>query len=207
MEGTIGEIRMFAGNFAPRAWAFCDGQLLPISQNPALFSIIGTMYGGDGRTTMGLPDLRGRAPIGIGQGPGLPYYRQAQRGGAPQHTLSVNEMSNHTHTAQAAGGAGSLSGTASATMKVNNAEAELATPSGNYIGKTKTGQEIYMDEATANTLAADAITVDTSGLTVDVTGINVAVDHEGGSLPFNIMQPYIAMYYIICLQGVFPSRN
>ncbi|NOQ26214.1 MAG: hypothetical protein GQ564_12695 [Bacteroidales bacterium] len=205
MEGTIGEIKMFAGNFAPRTWAFCEGQLLSIAQNNALYAIIGTIYGGDGRTTMALPDLRGRAPIGVGQGPGLPYFRQAQMGGATQHTMSINEMPNHTHTAQAAGGAGSLTGTATAAMKVNNTEAGENTPSGGYLGKSSS--ELYIEEATANTLAADAITVDTSGLSVDVTGLNVAVDHSGSSMPFNIMQPYIAMHYIICLQGVFPSRN
>lgn len=206
MEGTIGEIRMFAGNFAPRTWAFCEGQLMSIAENNALFAVIGTIYGGDGRTTMAMPDFRGRAPIGVGQGPGLPYFPQAQRGGATQHTMSLNEMPSHTHTAQAAGGAGSLSGTATAAMKVNNAEGGELNPSGLYLGTT-TSSGVYAEEATANTLAADAITVDTSGLSVDVTGLNVAVDHSGGSLPFYIMQPYIAMHYIICLTGLFPSRN
>lgn len=207
MEGTIGEIKMFAGNFAPRTWAFCEGQLMSIAENNALYAIIGTIYGGDGRTTMQLPDLRGRAPIGVGQGPGLPYYRQAQMGGAPQHTMSINEMPNHTHTAQAAGGAGSLTGTATALMNVNTDEAEGSAPAGQYLAPSSPSN-IYVDAATAGqTLAADAITVNTSGLSVDVTGLNIAVDHSGSSMPFNIMQPYIAMHYIICLQGVFPSRN
>ncbi|MBE9469213.1 MAG: phage tail protein [Bacteroidetes bacterium] len=205
MEGTIGEIKMFAGNFAPRTWAFCEGQLLSIAENNALFAIINTIYGGDGRTTMALPDLRGRAPIGVGQGPGLPYFRLGESSGTMQHTMTINEMPNHTHTAQAAGGAGSLSGTATAAMKVNNTEAGENTPSGGYLGKCSS--ELYIEEATANTLAADAITVDTSGLSVDVSGINIAVDHSGSGLAFGIMQPYIPMHYIICLQGVFPSRN
>ena len=81
----IGEIIMFAGNFAPRGWAFCDGQLLPISQNSALFSILGTTYGGDGRTTFGLPDLRGRVPIGPRTGPGLTAYRLGEKGGSEDH--------------------------------------------------------------------------------------------------------------------------
>ena len=96
-EPFIGEIRMFAGNFAPRGWAFCDGQLLPISQNTALFSILGTTYGGDGRTTFGLPDLRGRVPVHAGRGPGLSDIRLGQKGGAETSTLTVANMPNHNH--------------------------------------------------------------------------------------------------------------
>lgn len=96
----LGEIRMFAGNFAPRGWAFCDGALLPISQNSALFSILGTTYGGDGRTTFALPDLRGRAPIHAGNGPGLTDRRLGQLGGSESVTLTVAQLPAHNHTAQ-----------------------------------------------------------------------------------------------------------
>jgi microcystin-dependent protein len=92
MDPFIAQIVMFGGNFAPRGWAFCDGQLLPISQNTALFSIIGTMYGGDGRTTFGLPDLRGRVPIHPGNGPGLSSYRQGQKGGTEANRLTIQNM-------------------------------------------------------------------------------------------------------------------
>lgn len=88
---------MFAGNFAPRGWAFCDGQLLAVSQNDALFSLLGTIYGGDGRTTFGLPDLRGRLPIHAGHGPGLSERRLGAKGGAEKETLTVNQMPSHTH--------------------------------------------------------------------------------------------------------------
>ncbi len=97
MNGTIGEIRLFAGNFAPRNWAFCDGNLLPISQYTALFSILGTIYGGDGRTTFALPELRGRTVIGPGTGPGLPTYSEGQKGGAPTVTLNINQIPSHNH--------------------------------------------------------------------------------------------------------------
>lgn len=97
-EPFIAEIRIFAGNFAPRGWAFCNGQLLPISQNTALFSLIGTTYGGDGRTTMALPDLEGRAPMHPGRGPGLTSKRLGERGGVETVTLSEAQMPNHTHT-------------------------------------------------------------------------------------------------------------
>lgn len=100
-EPFVGEIRMFAGNFAPRGWAFCDGQLLAVSQNDALFSLLGTIYGGDGRTTFGLPDLRGRIPIHAGTGPGLSPRRLGSKGGEEAVTLTVNQLPSHTHPLQA----------------------------------------------------------------------------------------------------------
>lgn len=96
-EPFIAEIRIFAGNFAPRGWAFCNGQLLPISQNTALFSLIGTTYGGDGRTTTALPNLQGRAPMHPGRGPGLSDRRLGQSGGTGTVTLDVNQIPSHTH--------------------------------------------------------------------------------------------------------------
>lgn len=96
-EPFVGEIRMFAGNFAPRGWAFCDGQLLAVSQNDALFSLLGTIYGGDGRTTFGLPDMRGRIPVHAGTGPGLSQRRLGAKGGAEKVTLTVNQLPSHRH--------------------------------------------------------------------------------------------------------------
>lgn len=96
-EPFVGEIRMFAGNFAPRGWAFCDGQLLAVSQNDALFSLLGTIYGGDGRTTFGLPDMRGRIPIHKGHGPGLSERRLGSKSGAEHDTLTTNQLPSHTH--------------------------------------------------------------------------------------------------------------
>lgn len=101
-EPFIAEIRIFAGNFAPRSWAFCDGQLLPVSQNTALFSLIGTTYGGDGRTTTALPNMQGRAPMHPGRGPGLTDRRLGQRGGVDTVTLTEAQMPNHNHTWRAA---------------------------------------------------------------------------------------------------------
>lgn len=96
-EPFIAEIRIFAGNFAPRGWAFCNGQLLPIAQNTALFSLIGTTYGGDGRTTTGLPNLQGRAPMHPGSGPGLTSRRLGEQSGTETVTLTEGQMSNHNH--------------------------------------------------------------------------------------------------------------
>jgi microcystin-dependent protein len=96
-EPFIGQIMIFGGNFPPKGWAFCDGSLLPIAQNSALFSILGVMYGGNGTTTFALPDLRGRVPIGMGQGLGLSNYVEGQAGGQEFHTLVANEIPVHTH--------------------------------------------------------------------------------------------------------------
>lgn len=97
-EPFTAEIRIFAGNFAPRGWAFCNGQLLPVSQNTALFSLIGTTYGGDGRTTTALPNLKGCVPMHPGRGPGLTSRRLGQRGGTEMVSLSEAQMPSHTHT-------------------------------------------------------------------------------------------------------------
>ena len=96
-EPFLAEIRIFAGHFAPAGWAYCNGQLLPISQNTAYFSLVGTTYGGDGETTFALPNLEDRVPIGKGNGPGLPLYAQGQKGGSETVALTVNEMPAHTH--------------------------------------------------------------------------------------------------------------
>lgn len=108
-EPYVGEIRIFAGNFAPRGWAFCDGQLLAINHHDTLFSLFGTYYGGDGHTTFGLPDLRGRIPVHHGTGPGLGPYPLGATGGAERVTVSTAQLPRHTHTLRASSAAGSSS--------------------------------------------------------------------------------------------------
>jgi microcystin-dependent protein len=118
-EPFVGEIRMFAGNFAPRGWALCDGQLLAVSQNDALFSLFGTTYGGDGRTTFGLPDVRGRVPIHAGSGPGLSPRRLGAKAGAENVTLATSQLPSHTHEMSASNeSADSTIGTAKVLAKV-----------------------------------------------------------------------------------------
>jgi microcystin-dependent protein len=107
-EPFIAQITMFGGNFAPSGWAFCNGQLLSISSNTALFSLLGTTFGGDGRTSFGLPDLRGRVAIHPGSGPGLSTYRLGQKGGAEQVTLNLNQIPSHSHSVRAFSGQGNL---------------------------------------------------------------------------------------------------
>ncbi|MCG8428086.1 MAG: tail fiber protein [Chromatiales bacterium] len=138
-EPFVGEIRMFAGNFAPRGWAFCDGQLLAVSQNDALFSLLGTIYGGDGRTTFGLPDMRGRVPIHAGSGPGLSPRRLGAKAGAEKVTLTVNQLPSHTHNLQAS------------TTLANDSE-----PAGNVLAQSA-GAELYNTKTPDREFASNLI--------------------------------------------------
>ena len=179
----IGEVRMFGGNFAPRSWAFCDGQLLAISQNQALFSILGTTYGGDGRTTFALPDLRGRVAIGSGRGPGLSDHRLGQRSGTQENTLTTNNLASHNHTAtgnlQAAPGDG--------TTGVANGNSLAHQARGNSV------PSIYNSGTPSVNLHAN------SG--------SVTLANNGQQQPVNNMAPSIGINYIIAMVGVFPSRS
>ena len=184
-EGCIGEIRMFGGNFAPRGWALCDGQLLAISSNSALFSILGTTYGGDGRTTFGLPDLRGRIPMHPGNGPGLNNRNLGEKGGIERVTLTNSELPSHSHPA-----------TSNATMKAISTEGDSANPKERIPAKSGAGDPDYGEESNADTsLHSDAISVNTN------------VGNAGGNESHQNLQPYQCVNFIICLQGIFPSRN
>lgn len=119
METFLGQIIMFGGNFAPRGWAFCNGSLIAINQNQALFSLLGTTYGGDGRTTFALPDLRGRAPIHYGQGPGLSNRTLGEKSGVESNILNVNQLPSHNHLASGA-------------VKASNVVATDSDPIGKY---------------------------------------------------------------------------
>ncbi|AXG71543.1 phage tail collar domain protein [Kordia sp. SMS9] len=145
MDPFIGEIVMFGGNFAPRGWALCNGQLLAISSNSALFSILGTTYGGDGRTSFALPDLRGRAAVHPGTGPGLSTIKLGQRGGAEYHTLTVNQMPMHNHLG---------------SMRVSNVAGDDDVPGTNAsIGAS----EIYVEGAPNTSLANGSVTTLNNG--------------------------------------------
>ncbi len=127
----VAEIRIFPFNFAPTGWAFCNGQLLPITQNTALFSLVGTFYGGDGKSTFGLPNLQGSAPLGFGSGPGLEPYVIGEFGGEASVTLTQNQMPAHGHTVQASSGSGTQSSPANAdwaNAKVLRQGTNLYTP-------------------------------------------------------------------------------
>lgn len=179
-EPFLGEIIMVGFNFAPRGWAFCDGQLLGVSDNTALFALLGTTYGGDGRTTFALPDMRGRVAIHPGNGPGLSSYLVGQKGGTETNVLTVDQIPSHTHTA-----------TAIATVKGSNSRATTDMPGGNTWGQKK---KIYSSQAPD---------VDMHAGNVDVV---VTIDPTGGSQPVNNIQPYIGINHCIALVGIFPTH-
>ncbi len=186
-EPYIGEIMLVGWNFATRGWALCEGQLMALSQNTALFSLLGTSYGGDGRTTFGLPDLRGRSAIGWGQGPGLSDRRLGQRGGEETVTLNMLQMPAHNHaiTPQAV----NIPATNTATTLTDD-------PAGNILaGSSGRGGTRFANPSTANTVLGGSPTI--SGTT----------SMAGGSQSHNNMMPFLALNYQIALQGIFPSRS
>lgn len=190
-EGFLGEVKMFAGNFAPRGWAFCDGQLLPISQNQALFSLLGTTYGGDGRTTFALPDLRGRAPIGPRNGPGLSNYREGQKGGVEYNILNILQMPAHNHNVII-----NNNGTVSIPVNSEAGNEDESNPGAGVLANT--GADNFSSETTTAIYSGNPIAI--QGITANTlnTGANQSVENR---------QPFLAINYIIALQGVFPSRN
>jgi microcystin-dependent protein len=177
-------------NFAPQGWAFCAGQLLPISQNTALFALIGTQFGGNGTTTFALPDLRSRVPVGTGQGPGLSNYDVGQEGGTETITLTVNEMPAHTHTI-------ALNNLA-ATANASNAPGNSQTPAGSVPAVEAAGVTATYSNAAPNAVMAPGAISVTGTATAGLTGSN---------FPVPILSPYLAVNYCIALQGIFPSRN
>ena len=176
MDPAMASIIMFAADFSPKYWAYCNGALLQINQNQALFSLLGTTYGGNGITTFGLPDLRGRTPVGTGSGPGLSTISLGEVSGVNTLTLTTSQMPSHTHLATLSVGA--TSGNA------NTEEPAGAIPA-----------------AGTNYFRPDGAGIGGLG------GVSATVAAAGGSQPFNIKQPYIGIHFIICIQGIYPSRD
>lgn len=180
MEGTIGEIRMFAGNFAPLGWVFCNGSLQSIANNNAFFAVIGTIYGGDGQTTFGVPDLRGRVALHTD---GSGAYSLGQMGGSEGVTLTSLNVGGHTHAVTGNAGIVVATGDGQTPVAINN------FPANN-------GEHIF-STATDNSLMAAA----------SLSGVTVAPQTPSGATPINTVQPYQALNFIICAEGIFPSRN
>ena len=173
----IGEIKIVAFNFPPRNWADCNGQLLPIAQNSALFSLVGTLYGGDGRTTFALPDLRSRVPIHLGQGPGLSNRNQGSSSGQEAVTLTAAQMPVHNHPTNVA-------------VATTSAVGNQTVPDGHLPARANDGESNYSDTAATGSLATD-----------------VTAGNAGGSLPHDNMPPFLTVRFVIALFGIFPSRN
>ena len=171
-EPFVAEIRIFAGNFAPKGWAACDGQLLPIAQNTALFSLVGTLYGGDGHTTFALPNLDGRAPMHPGAGPGLTPRTVGETGGSDTVTLSVAELPLHAHGLRAAAAAG-----------------DSGAPGGRLPANTT--EDVYLQ----------------LGKKAPVAMHGQSLSPAGGGGSHDNLQPYLALTFIIALQGIYPPRG
>lgn len=179
-EPFIGEIKMFAGNFAPRGYAFCNGQLMSISQNTALFSILGTTYGGNGQVTFGLPDLRGRVPMGQGQGSGLTPRFLGEIEGTENVSLLSTNLPAHTHSV-------SLSSPATTSLGT-----VMEPGPGSIPAASNQRNAQYAPSASANTT---------------LPGSNGNTGSAGNNIPVSVMQPSLALSFIIALEGIFPSRN
>jgi microcystin-dependent protein len=175
----LSEIRIMSFNFPPKGWTFCNGALLPINQNQALFSLLGTTYGGNGQTNFGLPNLQGRVPVHMGSG-----FNLGQTGGEEAHTLTNTEMPTHVHTMQAAA-VNAAAGTAGRTPASNKsiAQGHAATSSGTV------PVNLYAQANPSTTMAPQAIT------------------NTGGSQPHLNLQPFLVLSFCIALQGIFPSQN
>jgi microcystin-dependent protein len=174
----VAEIRIFGFSFAPRGWAMCNGQLLPISQNTALFSLLGTTYGGDGKATFALPNLEGSAPVHPGQGPGLSLYDLGQTGGSTTVTLQTSELPAHSHVVNADIG-----------------KANSGSPSGN----------VYKEGQTTNS-PPEAIASYNDNLAPLVALNPQTIGFSGNSFPHNNMMPTLTLNFCIAMQGVFPPR-
>ncbi|EDP95989.1 tail fiber protein [Kordia algicida OT-1] len=192
MNPFLAQIVMFAGNFAPRGWALCEGQLLPINQNQALFSLLGTTYGGDGRTTFALPDLRGRSPIQQGRGPGLSDIKLGQRGGQETKTLTLMELPNHFHTVSFTGS----SVNAAVSLPAFNDEGTTDEAEGNILASGI--ENLYAAPSSADASLAPS----SSALSGSVNSLAT-----GNGQSFSIRNPFLGINYIIALQGTFPSRS
>ena len=168
----IGEIKMVGFNFAPIGWAFCDGQLLSIAQHTALFTLLGTTYGGDGVTTFALPNLQNRAPVHFGQGAGLSAHQLGEVGGSAGITLTPGQA-GHTHA-----------------LKATANQASTTSPNGNVLASKRRGGVDVYHPASSTTLDASSVS-----------------SSSGGGQPHDNMQPYLGLYFVIALEGVYPSRN
>jgi microcystin-dependent protein len=183
-EPFLSEIRLMSFNFAPKGWALCNGQFMPINQNQALFSLLGTTYGGDGRVTFALPDLRSRVPIHFGTGFGGSNHTLGERGGQEAHTLTISELPAHIHQMRGDG----------TTAAASNA---IVAAAGNALGQT-TGVASQGSGFAANIYSTNAAT---GALAPQSVG------NTGGSQPHENRQPFLVLSYCIALQGIFPSQT
>ncbi|NDW03113.1 phage tail protein [Jiella pacifica] len=180
VDQYIGQMMLTAASYCPRGTIEVDGQTLPIPQNTAIFSLVGTIYGGNGTSNFDLPDLRGRTPIQLGQGPGLPDYDQGEESGSVSTTLTTQNLPAHTHAA-------------TATLNASGQAATSATPTGNSLAAA-TGGNIYRSRGTPDQALNSA-------------SVAVSVASAGGGLAFDNRTPFLTLRWCIVLEGLYPPRN
>lgn len=212
MDPFVGEISYVGFNFAPDGWFQCNGQTLPINQYSALYSLLGTTYGGDGVTNFKLPDMRGKVPVHQGQSPGYSNFTMGQTSGAENVTLTATQLPTHSHPATAVSTSTSAvapGASATSTLKAANATGDMTTPGSNAIATSSAALTKIYSSTTAPNVNMHAGSIETilSGVNVTTTtNTAVTVGNAGGSQPFSIMQPYTTVNCIIAWQGVYPSR-
>lgn len=202
----IGSMCVFSGNFAVRNWAFANGQLLSISNNTALFSLLGTTYGGDGRTSFGLPDMRGRVAIGTGQGPGLSSYRSGDKGGSELASLNISTMPSHTHLATT-NITNSVEINGEAALNVNNLNGKFGAPNAvRSLSKLNNNyQTVYLAQAPSVEMHPNSIALSLSGAVS--SNATTQIGYSGSGMGHENRSPYIVVNWIIALYGTYPSRN
>lgn len=203
MEGTIGEIRAFAGTFAPRTWLFCQGQDMPLNDYQALYAIIGTYYGGDGMTTFKLPNIASRIVVGTGKGNGLSNYNLGQVNGEENHTLNSSELPVHSH--QISPTFSTTAGSVNLSLNAVASQGDQSSPADKYLAQD-VNDKIYAnpDKAT-NLVSLNSNAAKVSNLSPPIP--QVTIEQSGSNLPHSNIQPVLAVNYIICVEGIFPSRN
>lgn len=201
-EPYLGTLTAFGGNFAIRNWAMCSGQMQAIEDNPALFSLVSTLYGGDARTTFGLPDLRGRSPVGVGTRPGGMDYHQGERLGTELVTIDITQMPAHLHTAifTPLGTAAPVTG----RMQVATNAANTQVPDSNsYIAQNSTPGFYKPTFQQPDLTEIEGLSLSGGGS----EGGTVTVTETGGSAPLNILSPVLPINWLIATAGVYPPRS
>jgi len=205
---------MVGFSFAPQGWALCNGQTLPIAANNALFALLGTTYGGNGTTTFNLPDLQGRLPLHAGNGAGLPVYALGQKAGTQSVILTQQQMPSHTHVATFTPSGGGGTPTVNVTINGSSAPGTQTSPAGNYlagvtssIGNSNPHTSPLYVSGNPTPAGLGAI----AGVSATISGVSggggtVTNALTGGGLPVAIEPPYLAVYFIIALTGIFPPR-
>jgi len=229
VEPYIGEISMVGFGFAPYGWALCNGQLLSITQNNALYALLGTTFGGDGRTTFGLPNLQGRLPVHVGQGPGLSLYEWGETAGTETNLITMSNLSNHTHS-DAPGQQVHATMGASTTLPALTASGQMAATAGAGTTNTPSATMVLAQESVAVTTGtkavnaygvADAVTKFPVTVTsnygssqteplagnVTISVPTITLGPTGGNIPVKNIQPVLAVYFVIALEGTFPTRG